>query len=322
MNKRMDKLREITASLVTAAERHVKPDLTSRPTTGVGLNMFRNKLDLLKKKLAFVPLLQEESEACGSKRIRSQAEPYLPPFTQELLDQAKLVVEDACFLFNKVPHDSHQTWLKETADKNARCSNYLAGEMRTKYFDAHAEVEAAHDVIGSVGCAGLGSAVLHSIHKVFYSRLGVEDSLSGAWRQVNGRVQKHIPPEWTSLPKFLAHADEIYLKKWNSLEEFLIVIAAAHHRLQWIRPFDDGNGRAIRLQSQLALRPLGSYFWSLSGGLWMRKTEYFAKLEEADSSQQSDLDEGGALSQKRLVEWCEFFIDVCHQEIRRNISRL
>jgi Fic family protein len=39
--------------------------------------------------------------------------------------------------------------------------------------------------------------------------------------------------------------------------ERLVAIAAAHHRLLWIHPFADGNGRVARLLSHALLRRAG-----------------------------------------------------------------
>lgn len=249
-----------------------------------------------------------------------QAEPYLVPLTPDLLGLARLAAEDAGLLMQAVPAEQQSLCAQATAVANARCSNLLEGETGTDFIDAHMAAEAAMDRVDCVGQAGLGTAVLQEIHREFYGRVGAGQVVPGALRTVNVKVQRHVPPHWESVPAFLRRSDEVYLKSRRSLEELLIVAAVAQHRMLWVHPFRDGNGRAVRLQTQLVLRPLASRFWSLSYGLLCRREAYYRMLAAADSPRLSDLDGRGNLSQSRLVDWVKFFISVCHEEIRQALE--
>nr|WP_245414477.1 Fic family protein [Mycoplana dimorpha] len=57
------------------------------------------------------------------------------------------------------------------------------------------------------------------------------------------------------------------LKMLSKLQR-IIGVGASHHRLAWIYPFFDGNGRVSRLFSHALLRDLGigSELWSVSRG--------------------------------------------------------
>lgn len=245
-----------------------------------------------------------------------QAEPYLPPFAGELLDLANEVCSQGHALMNQVPQALHETRHRETLHSNARYSNLLEGETRDEYLEAHEAAERALDKGGTVAAPALGVGALRLVHQELYGRVVDPPVEPGSWRTQNVQVQRHVAPAWESLPRFFERTDQVYLQPWKSSAELLLATAAAHHRILWLHPFRDGNGRTIRLQSQLALRPLGSYFWSLSAGLFRRREEYFNQLAGADSGRCGDLDGRGNLSQKHLVAWCHFFVSVCGDEIR------
>lgn len=252
-----------------------------------------------------------------------QAEPYLPSLeTPALMDLAKRVCLEAEHLVAKVPQSRRVELAKATRHENAATSNALENESRAEYLRAHELAELALDTIGLAGAPALGTDVLRRAHQELYSMV-VDSSVSpGDLRTQNVKVQWHVAPHWESVPAFLSRADEVYRQIWKSREELLIAAAAAHHRFLWIHPFIDGNGRAIRMQSQLALRALGSDYWSLSNGLLRRRDDYYRTLSDADSRRLGDLDGRGNLSLKRLVEWCEFFVEVCREEIQAASLRL
>jgi Fic family protein len=97
-----------------------------------------------------------------------------------------------------------------------------------------------------------------------------------------------------------------------------IAVAAAHHRLLWIHPFLDGNGRVARLMSHAMLLDLGvgSALWSVSRGLARRSVDYKRLLMAADEPRKGDLDGRGALSQSALIEFCQFFLESCLDQVR------
>lgn len=245
----------------------------------------------------------------------SQAEPYLPTFSEELLLHARLAVAASQVLIRRMPHDRVSDVHHTTLHANAEYSNLIENETREQYIDAHKSAEAGLDHIGSIGTDALSAVALQDLHRALFSPIHTTGLSPGELRNINVRIQRHIPPQWESIPLFLERTNAVYWKKWNNLEHLLIVAAAAHHRLQWVHPFADGNGRCIRLQSQLALRPLGSHFWSLSRALWHQREKYYEMLSVADTHRTSDLDGRGNLSQQCLTTWCKFFIESCHQEI-------
>jgi len=98
-----------------------------------------------------------------------------------------------------------------------------------------------------------------------------------------------------------------------------VAIAAAHHRLAWIHPFGDGNGRVIRLQSQAQLirHGVASHgLWTLSRGLARWRQRYYAGLAAADQGRRGDLDGRGNLSDAALADFCVFFLETMLDQIR------
>lgn len=169
----------------------------------------------------------------------------------------------------------------------------------------------------------LGSARLLNAHRALYSRLDEADRTTedghiivpGQLRHENVEVGRHLPPLAESLPRFLVRMDQVYGKAmaWDRL---LIALACHHHRAAWVHPFRDGNGRAIRLQSHAALWPLSAGLWSPNRGLARNVSHYYAKLHNADAARRGDYDGRGNLSTASLLEWIDFFLDICLDQVR------
>ena len=73
----------------------------------------------------------------------------------------------------------------------------------------------------------------------------------GEFRDRDVIVGRHVPVSSPAVPRFLRRFEEVYSKLGKA--ETIIAAAAAHHRLAWIHPFLDGNGRVARLMSHATL---------------------------------------------------------------------
>jgi Fic family protein len=168
------------------------------------------------------------------------------------------------------------------------------------------------------------------LHREFYRRLPdellwVEDLESkkrvrvqpGELRDGEVVVGQHLPPEAAALPRFLERFELAYAPANLSKMRQVIAVAAAHHRFVWIHPFYDGNGRVVRLMSHAMLKRLGvgSSLWSVARGLARNVGNYKALLMAADKPRQNDLDGRGNLSQTALIEFCEFFLSTCVDQV-------
>lgn len=233
-----------------------------------------------------------------------------------------------CYYSNLIEgHDTHPV------DINRALVGDYAAEPRKRNLQmearAHIEVQAMidrgempHPVISAEGILWL--------HREFCKRLPddllwVENQDSGERLQVipgelrthHVKVGRHIAPEPDALPDLLARFVEVYAGSNLSRVQKIIAVAASHHRMGWIHPFMDGNGRVMRLFSHALLRELGvgSELWSVSRGLARQVAEYKSLLEAADEPRHGDLDGRGQLTEAGLVEFCVFFLKSCIDQV-------
>jgi Fic family protein len=65
------------------------------------------------------------------------------------------------------------------------------------------------------------------------------------------KVGRHVAVSPGAIPRFLERFEEVYSRLNRT--DAILGAAAAHHRLLWIHPFLDGNGRVARLLSHAML---------------------------------------------------------------------
>lgn len=132
-------------------------------------------------------------------------------------------------------------------------------------------------------------------------------------------VGRHQPPSSASLVGFMEYFEEKYDPAKLSPASQLIAIAAAHHRLNYIHPFHDGNGRVSRLMSHaMAHRAgIGAHgLWSIARGLARGLSaeggaaEYKRMMEAADTPRLNDYDGRGNLSLRALEDFVAWFLRV------------
>jgi len=195
---------------------------------------------------------------------------------------------------------------------------------------AHIEVQKIIDDDLAPKIYPLSSEYGQWIHQEFCSRLPEEllwvenpdtkrkiQVIPGKHRDGRVTVGRHIPPHPENLDKFLSRFDEAYDPNRLSTFKQIVSIAASHHRYAWIHPFFDGNGRVVRLMSYAALKEMnvGSELWSVARGLARSSGDYKRLLQAADEPRRGDLDGRGTLSQSALINFCEFFLGVCIDQV-------
>ena len=198
-------------------------------------------------------------------------------------------------------------------------------------------------------CAVTSVEMLCWLHREFYEALperlrwvaGADGERvwvdAGQLRDRLVQVGVHLAPDAPTLPAFLQRFAQAYEPPLPSSSDNpeaanqatamptamptamhglrpLIAIAAAHHRLAWIHPFLDGNGRVVRLFTDAYFQRIslaGYGLWNVSRGLARRRNDYRQQLAAADLPRQHDLDGRGNLSERALTEFCRFFLEVC-----------
>jgi len=140
--------------------------------------------------------------------------------------------------------------------------------------------------------------------------------IPGELRKRDVRVGLHIPISPGALPRFLKQFETIYSKPGKA--EAIIAAAAAHHRLLWIHPFLDGNGRVARLMSHAMLLKIldTGGVWSIARGLARNVRSYKSHLAACDLQRRNDLDGRGNLSEEGLASFTRFFLETCLDQVK------
>ena len=146
---------------------------------------------------------------------------------------------------------------------------------------------------------------------------------AGAMRTRAVAVGRHEAPTAAALPAFVARWGQVYGGVRRG-EAALVAAAASHHRLTWMHPFLDGNGRVARLHTHLLLHAMGLThgLWSPLRGFARSEARYKALLQAADEPHRDDLDGRGSLSQAALVDWIVYALEVCIDQVRFMTSML
>jgi len=94
-------------------------------------------------------------------------------------------------------------------------------------------------------------------------------------------------------------------------QNHLLITAIAHHRMAWIHPFDNGNGRLIRMFTYAMLIKQG---FQIKSGRILNPTaifcidrdKYYEKLALADSGEKDG-----------VLDWCLYVLEGLRQEIEK-----
>ncbi len=239
---------------------------------------------------------------------------------------ADLVRSMNCYYSNLIEgHDTHpvdiERALRGDYSKDAR--------KRDLQLEAKAHIEVQQWIDGG-GLQGRTVTVhsIREIHRRFCSLLP-EDLLlvdnpaskkrirviPGELRSHDVKVGSHIAISPPAVPRFLERFEQVYTKLGRT--ETLLATAAAHHRLVWIHPFVDGNGRVARLLSHATLLETldTGALWSVARGLARNVQAYKSHLAACDQARRNALDGRGALSEENLAEFTRFLLTTCLDQV-------
>ena len=208
----------------------------------------------------------------------------------------------------------------------------LDPRQRELQLEAKAHIEVQREIdLGNAPAQVVSGEYLKWIHREFCTRLPAEmlvltnaqnskqiQILPGEWRTGDVIVGRHIPISAPAIDSFVTRFATGYRLDRLSQIDQVIAVAAAHHRLVWIHPFYDGNGRVARLFSHGMFREIGigTSLWSISRGLARSRDLYRAVLANADLPRWNDLDGRGNLTAKGLQAFCEFFLRTCIDQVQ------
>lgn len=147
----------------------------------------------------------------------------------------------------------------------------------------------------------------------------------GEWRlrlEHDVAVGRHEPPSSERVADFMTYFEDRYRFDRLGMSARIVAIAAAHHRLNYIHPFPDGNGRVSRLMSHAMAHAAGvgaHGLWSISRGLARgieSRGDYKRMMDHADTPRQGDLDGRGNLSLHALTDFIAWFLRVCIGQVK------
>lgn len=160
-------------------------------------------------------------------------------------------------------------------------------------------------------------SIISEIHKIIVKDLtppkaGEGSRYPGELRKINVAIQgsSHVPPEGIKVPEYF---DELINFVNNPVDSqyHLLVTALAHHRMAWIHPFDNGNGRMIRMFTYALLIKQG--FQVKTGRILnptaifcMDREKYYEMLALADTGDESN-----------VLEWCKYVLNGLRREIEK-----
>jgi Fic family protein len=161
-------------------------------------------------------------------------------------------------------------------------------------------------------CAALPEELLWAEDPATHERMKV---VPGELRSGEIAVGDHIAISAPAVPRFLQRFEGMYGHLGKT--ETILAAAAAHHRLLWIHPFLDGNGRVARLMSHATLLETldTGAVWSVARGLARNVNAYKGHLAACDQTRRNDLDGRGNLSEENLAEFTRFFLTTCLDQV-------
>jgi Fic family protein len=134
----------------------------------------------------------------------------------------------------------------------------------------------------------------------------------GLFRSDNVKITKsnHIPPDYTQVDAMM---DELitFVNEDCSPKYDLLKVAIAHHRFVWIHPFENGNGRVVRLFTYAMLLKKNIFF---SKERIVNPTAVFCSDRQKYYDYLSMADEG---TDEGLIAWAEYMLAGLRIEIEK-----
>lgn len=289
--------------------------------------------------------------------LAKRLEPALPELSRELIAEVEEVVAAIRTLDGRVAgglvhvvrptfrmaHTHHSLYIEDRPSTLTELAKAVAAppKKRKRARDPEADLRASiailewlHEGDGRARAltAPTDVTLLSELHERFYSklttearRLRVEDSgrevdvNPGRWRAENVRVGTHWAPEAEDIDalvdRWSARFDPTH---FGSDAERLLASIVSHHRLLFIHPFRDGNGRVARFAFDAALIALGldaKGSWTSARGFARSRRAYYEALGAADAERRNASDGRGDRSAAGLLHWCRYVLGVIRDQV-------
>ena len=193
-----------------------------------------------------------------------------------------------------IRHIQTQEWLEEYITNKNPYSVDVIKAVHTKFYD--------HDEMNSFLILSDGSFMT-----------------PGEFRSTDVRVGAHIPLSGDRVSDAMGLYERRFTQELATLNlqsEKLLLALVSHHRLVWLHPFEDGNGRVGRLLLDAAIISTGlkGYgLWNPSRGMARNLNKYYDTLQEADYKEPTRIDTH--LHLDGLQEYIEYMLDLALDQI-------
>ena len=158
---------------------------------------------------------------------------------------------------------------------------------------------------------------ISEIHKIIVDGLTVPPQGEGSrypgnLRPINVSIQKSnlVLPDMVKVPEYF---DELlgFVNTVRDQKDDLLVTAMAHHRMTWIHPFDNGNGRMVRMFTYAMLIKQG---FQVQTGRILNPTAIFCMNRDTYNEMLSKADTG---EPEQILAWCEYVLSGLRDEIEK-----
>lgn len=261
---------------------------------------------------------------------------YDDPITDLLLDMERLRFQEMSgvknkAIFNQVRHIFHM--LESVASNRIEGNNttVLDYAERTKIRqdkDERTPDEALREILNveeatryleeNISDMEVNGFLVRELHQLVVRGLSPHRegaSNPGTYRMGNVLIAKsaHTPPDYTQVPALM---DELmdFIGTEDNHKYDLLKIAIAHHRFVWIHPFENGNGRVVRL---LTYAMLLKYVFKSRERI-INPTAVFCSDRDAYYAHLAKADTG---SEEGLLAWASYMLRGLKTETQK-IDRL
>lgn len=138
------------------------------------------------------------------------------------------------------------------------------------------------------------------------------DETPGKFRTKNVIITRssHRPPMGSKVKDYM---DELvaFVNADHGKHNYLLAAAAFHHRFTWVHPFNNGNGRVVRLLTYATLELMGygvrrGQILNPTAVFYADRQQYYDKLNAADSG-----------TNDGLLQWADYFLGGLVYEINK-----
>lgn len=163
----------------------------------------------------------------------------------------------------------------------------------------------------------INHAFISELHKLIVEGLpepprGEGDRTPGQYRTQGIKIAKsdHLSPEPFLVDGYM---DELiqFINQKDARKYDLLKIAIAHHRFVWIHPFNNGNGRTVRLFTYAMLIKNG---FNINIGRIINPTAVFCNDRNEYYEMLGSADQG---TEEGIKPWCEYVLKGLKEEIEK-----